>query len=344
VKASTIVHVTGTATLLVLSGLGSSILSIDKSHMAYAHTFSASESAQFLSLVEQIGAEAQLAVINLENNNMTLAQAHASKAAALLDDHTLDEIEERNAIIADTLEATLTQLEANVTSLVETTSQGPVPQDRIQELNQTVMTLDDIFGEATTVRVESEQRDNATTWATVLANITNVILSDYGNATGAPFDLTNMSNMEGMSDGQMSQSSNMTMDHGSMSMEENNDTMTTMSNASTMDNATTEIVDMAAYQSAQYLANNTISQLFNDTLKPLTANVNNNTSTQSAQNATSTNQTSTAPTSQDIDELENSLLKLKDSINARAGPEEVMSIVHTEIHPMLIEIYGLTPE
>lgn len=270
---------------------------------AYSHTFSASESAQFISLAEQIKAEAALAVVNLENNNVTLAQAHASKAAGLLDNTTLDEVRERNERIADTLTATLAQLEGDVTSLA---IQEKVAQDAVQQANQTVMMLNDILGEATTVRVESEQRNNATTWASVLADLTNVILGEYGNATGAPFDLTDMSNLV------VNHSSNMTMDHG-MSM--SNDTM--ISNA-TLSNAT-NIADMAAYQSAQYLANNMMSQMFNDTLRPLTT----------GDNATN------------IDRLEANLMQLRDRVNNQANPYDVMSAVHLGIHPMLIQLYGL---
>jgi hypothetical protein len=325
VKAS-LFSITGIAILLTLSGLGGSILSIDKSHMAYAHTFSTTESAQFLSLTEQIKAETDLVVMNLEDNNAALAQAHAEKAGSLLNNWTIDEIRERNNRIANSLETSLAQLEQNVSP---TASQGQIQDDRVQSINQTVVSLNNVLAEAVTVRVESEQQENATTWAMVLANLTNVVLSDYGNATGAPFDLTNMSSME---DHQMNQSSNMTMDHGGMSMQDN-DTMT-MSNGTSMENATT-IVDAAAYQSAQYLANNTILQLFNDTLKPITISAND---TSAGNNSMTTGNTTS------IDELEASLLELRDNINNKASAHEVMATVHTKIHPLMIQLYGLTIE
>src|SRR3712207_8756422 len=52
---------------------------------------------------------------SLENNNATLAQAHAEKASSLLDNSTLDEIWEVNTRIADSLETGLEHLEQNVT-------------------------------------------------------------------------------------------------------------------------------------------------------------------------------------------------------------------------------------
>jgi hypothetical protein len=180
------------------------------SHLAYAHTFSTSESADFLSLVEQIRAETALVSMNLENNNITLAQTHVEKASSLLNNSTLDEIWEVNTRIADSLETGLEQLEGNVTSLAST-PQGQTPQDIIQNVNETVMTLDDLLAEAVTVRIESDQQNNATTWALVVADLVNTVLSDYGNATGSSFDLTNMYNMAGMEEGmQMERSDKMT--------------------------------------------------------------------------------------------------------------------------------------
>src|SRR5215208_4345994 len=264
--------------LLVSLVLAGSFMFPDR-HLVYAHTFSSNESAEFLSLVNQIRAETELVTMNLENNNATLAQAHSEKASSLLDNNTLGEIRERNNRIADSLETGLEQLEGNVTSLTSA-SQGPIPQDRIQSISQTVMSLNDTMAEAVTVRVESDQQNNATTWATVLADLVNIVLSDYGNATGASFDLTDMSNMAGMGGIETDHANNMTMTthDEQLQMSGNSseaNTMTMGANAtSSMTNMTSTIVDAASYQSAQYLANNTILRLFNDTLKPLTTSSN----------------------------------------------------------------------
>jgi hypothetical protein len=303
---------------LVFLVLASSFL-IPVSHLVYAHTFSTSESAEFLSLTDQIRAETALVTINLENNNATLAQAHAEKASSLLDNNTLSEIRERNNRIANSLETGLEQLVGNVTSSLTSASPEQMPQDRIQSINQTVMSLNDIMAEAVTARVESEQQNNATTWAMVLADLVNVVLSDYGNATGSSFDLTDISNMAEAN--ATSSTSNMT---------------------------TTTIVDTAAYQSAQYLVNNTILQLFNDTLKPLTVSSNgtssdNNNATTMTQGGQDTSPAAGNMTS-DIDQLEANLLQLKDDINGKATPHEIMMTVHLNIHPLLMQSYGLTLE
>src|ERR671918_401944 len=327
---------------LVLMFILAGSLLTPASHFAYAHTFSTSESAEFLSLVDQIRAEAQLVTMNLENNNATLAQAHAEKASSLLNNSTLDEIREVNNRIGDSLETGLEQLEENVTSLALVMQGQQVSQDRIQTINDTVTSLNDILAEAVTVRVESEQLNNATTWAMVLADLTNVVLSNYGNATGAAFDLTDMANLAEME----VQGANITS--------EGINNNTTLGNA-TASNVTTNtiIVDEAAYQTAQYLAGNTMLQLFNDMLKPLTTtsagansttgnNSDNSTTVQQLDNDTLSTSDNNATAG--IEELEMSLLQLRDYVNSKASPREVMAIPHLEIHPMLIQLYGLTPE
>jgi hypothetical protein len=331
--------------LLLLFILSGSLLT-PASHLAYAHTFSTSESAEFLSLVDQIRAEIGLITMNLENNNATLAQAHAEKASSLLNNSTLDEIREVNNRIGDSLETGLEQLEENVTSLaLVMQGQQQVPQDRIQTINDTVTSLNDILAEAITVRVESDQLNNATTWAMVLADQTNVVLSNYGNATGAAFDLTDMANLAEM-EGEAA------ADTASEGINNN----TTLGNA-TASNITTNtiIVDEAAYQTAQYLAGNTMLQLFNDMLKPLTTtnagangitgnNSDNSVTVQQEQLDNDTLSTSDNNATAGIEELEMSLLQLRDYVNSKASPREVMAIPHLEIHPMLIQLYGLTPE
>jgi hypothetical protein len=326
--------------ILMLVFLAGSFIFSASLPAAYAHTFSTSESADFLSLVEQSRAEMALVSMNLENNNATLAQTHAEKLPGLLTNSTLDEIGEVNTRVASSLESGLGQLEGNVTSLPSSATQGQIPQESIQNLNQIVTNLNDTLAEAVTARVESEQRDNATTWAMVLSHLVNAVLSNYGNATGASFDLTDLSNladtqvMEMMND-----SSNMTtmttitnsnqMQMSGNSSSSNNASTMAADAVSTTSNISTTIVDASAYQSAQYLANNTIPKLFNDMLRPLT---------------TSGNAASTDNGTSNIQRLQAGLLQLRDDINSKAGPNEVMMTAHMNIHPVIMQTYGLTME
>jgi hypothetical protein len=341
--------------LLVFILAGSFIFS--PSHPpAYAHTFSTSESADFLSLVEQIRAEMALVPVNLENNNVTLAQTHAEKASILLNNSTLDEIREVNTRIADSLETGIEQLEGNVTSL-NSTSEAQIPQDRIESVNETVMTLDDLLAEAVTVRIESEQQNNATTWAMVLADLVNTVLSDYGNATGS-FDLTNMSNMAGMEGMEMGHADNnntvlaMGGEQMQLSANSTNDNMALDANSTTssISNMNTNVVDQATYQSAQYISNNTILQLFAERLRPLALGAN-ETSSETGNAATTDNttvmtqqeqQTFDGNLTSNIGELESRLILLRDNVEHKASPTEIMTTAHLQSHPLLMQMFGLT--
>ncbi len=356
----------GVMTLLVLSGFPQ-LISMP-GNLAYGHTFTTSESAHFLSLVDQIRAETALVTMNLDNNNATLAQTHAEKAARILNNSpinnstVLDEISERNVRIGDGLETGLAHIEENVTLLATEQQAQQLPQDRIKTINQEVVSLNDLLSEAISVRVESEHQKNATTWATILADLTNVVLSHYGNATGVPFDLVNMSNLPSM---EMDHVDNMTMtmtmsDSQHMQMTENivddnNSAMITMMSNSTSPegntNTTIIVVDKAAYQSAQYVSNTTMLELFYEILEPLTITTVNETST--GNNATTTvmmeeGQGGVASDNNNvkssIDELEVKLLQLRDEINDKATPHDVMITAHLGIHPLLIQIYELTVE
>jgi hypothetical protein len=153
----------------------------------------------------------------------------------------------------------------------------------------------------------------------------------------------------------MDQGNNMTMmtTDESMQMSDNSsgDNMTTMGTNfnSSSSNMTTTIVDEAAYQSAQYLANNTLLQLFSDTLKPLTISTNETTAdsdtntTAMTQEGQETSSPSNNVTS-NIDELEAGLIQLRDAIDGKANPYEVMIAAHVKVHPLLMQIYGLTIE
>jgi hypothetical protein len=95
-------------------------------------------------------------------------------------------------------------------------------------------------------------------------------------------------------------------------------------------------------------------QVFYDKLKPLTAtsasangttgnNIDNGATVQQ-QLDNDTLSTSDNNATAGIEELEKSLLQLRDYVNSKASPTEVMTIPHLEIHPMLIQLYGLIPE
>jgi hypothetical protein len=158
------------------------------------------------------------------------------------------------------------------------------------------------------------------------------VLIHYGNAYRVGFDMTNMSNMvmigNNSSPGSMvmnnpvpvnnSGISNMKMNMQSMNASSNKMT-TTQHGGET--NTGFSLVNMSDYQSAQALAKKAF-EIFNTKLKHTTMS-NNNSLTAFVTN------------------LEKGLTQLNDSIAKKASPLDVMMIVHTQIHPNLLEAFNL---
>jgi hypothetical protein len=274
---------------------------------AFAHTFSGDESASFLALVESMRSELDLVQSNFASN-ATVAEEHAAHAHEHLDQDVIDEISERNERLATELPAALEDLHF---SLANSTAQQV--QTKIQDIN-------DLLGETVTVRVDSEQRNNSTVWALVIANMADGVLAHYSEAYGIGTE-------EGEEHGHGDESGNMT-DDGSMTdgmeMTETSSTdnmthdeMEGSSGNMSGGNATT-IVNEIHYQSAQGLANRT-QALFNDQVKPLAP----------------------ANSTEAIADLEAGLEHLKQAINERAPLADVEVIVHSEVHPNLQSAFNL---
>jgi hypothetical protein len=79
--------------------------------------------------------------------------------------------------------------------------------------------------------------------------------------------------------------------------------------------------------------------VFTDQLKPLT--IGDNETSVDNNNATTTTPNDSNMTS-NIDQLEARLTQLRDDIASRATPNEVMTTAHLNIHPLLMQMYGLT--
>ena len=78
----------------------------------YAHQFTPNETANFVGIIGQMQAELGLVPVNLENNNVSLAQNHANKAASLLTPRILVEIAEDNPRLAGDLRSAIIQLQS----------------------------------------------------------------------------------------------------------------------------------------------------------------------------------------------------------------------------------------
>jgi hypothetical protein len=331
--------------LLVIGIIFSMVFSTNTNNFinqeVYAHMFTADETASFLAFADQLQVESELVQTNLVNNNLSLAQNHANKAASLLTPSVVIEIEEQNQKIADDLTTAVSDLQ-KISSYSE--KQQQMVKQLVSDINSTVV-------EAVNIRMKQGQGDpsnflekgieflggifggggeeaddkidvDETTKPIAFADLVDSVLINYGNAYRVDFDMTNMSNMAmmggnsssmamvGMADKNNSNNSS-SMNIGSMNM--------TMMNMNSKTNRNYSLVDMTDYQSAQALATKA-QETFNNELK------------------------SAAPNSSSafITNLENGLRQLNGSIKNKVSPVDIMTIVHTQIHPNLLEIFNLS--
>ena len=77
----------------------------------YGHLYTPNETATFVGILDQVQAELELVLTNLENNNLSLAQSHAIKAASLLTPKIMIEITEDNPRLTDDLRMAVHQLQ-----------------------------------------------------------------------------------------------------------------------------------------------------------------------------------------------------------------------------------------
>jgi hypothetical protein len=156
---------------------------------------------------------------------------------------------------------------------------------------------------------QSNNGDNSTIQALVVANIVDETLRKYGEAYDVGYDLTNMSSML------ISQSVSSDGSEGHLNNLETNGSNELV------------LVSTGDYQSAQALSREAID-LFERKLKPLiqfeSRGVNIGTGS--------------------VPKVQNSLLELNDLLNNKAPPEDLMNIVHTQIHPSLQIAYNLEPK
>ena len=208
--------------------------------------------------------------------------------------------------------------------------QGQGGEDSSNFLEKGIEFLRGIFGGGGGGNQEAKDKGNRdiTIQPLAFADLVDSVLINYGNAYAVGFDMTNMSNMAMMG----GDSSGMTMDDMAKDDDDNNNTNAdinmgsmNMSSHTTMNmesetKGNYSLVDIADYQSAQALAAKAL-EIFNVELKPMASNNNNTTAF--------------------IANLENGLTQLNNSIRNKAPPMDIMMIVHTQVHPNLLEGFNL---
>lgn len=209
-----------TALALSLSGLlilGTTTFALSRN--AYAHTFGGNESAAFLAKVQELKVEAHL--IQSDLSNQTLVAWHSDKIGEFWNTNDTKEMTERNQRLGTDIPALI----SNITTAANSTNPDAI------KVGQLITSLDNDLAEATSVRIEKTELENATVNALAVVAILDETMEDYGIATGAE---ENSSNVTGSNTTSQDNMSNMSEGAGS--------------------NETATIVNFAAYQTAQGLA------------------------------------------------------------------------------------------
>lgn len=209
-----------TALALSLSALlilGTTTFALSRN--AYAHTFGGNESAAFLAKVQELKVEAHL--IQSDLSNQTLVAWHSDKIGEFWNTNDTKEMTERNQRLGTDIPALI----SNITTAANSTNPDST------KVGQLITSLDNDLAEAKSVRIEKTELENATVNALAVVAILDETMEDYGIATGAE---ENSSNVTGSNTTSQDNMSNMSEGAGS--------------------NETATIVNFAAYQTAQGLA------------------------------------------------------------------------------------------
>jgi hypothetical protein len=184
------------------------------------HTFGGNESAAFLAKVQGLKVEAHL--IQSDLSNQTLVAWHSDKIGEFWNTNDTKEMTERNQRLGTDIPALI----SNITTVANSTNPDAT------KVGQLITSLDNDLAEATTVRIEKTELENATVNGLAVADILDETMEDYGIATGAEEE--NSSNVTGSNTTSQENISNVSEGAGS--------------------NETVTIVNFAAYQTAQGLA------------------------------------------------------------------------------------------
>jgi hypothetical protein len=316
----------------------------------YGHLFTRDQTGTFVFIIDQVQTELQLVVANLVNNNVSLAENHATKASSLLP-RVIGEIGEDNPQLVgelmrsvfgmENMSSTTYSKSQNISKLVNNLNEklDNAKIIRIAQVQPTSNLLDKatnllggLFG-GNTGEPSGEQVQNSRIEALAFAELMDAVLVNYGKAYNVGFDMTNISNMimtssnsttDSMVMSNTVRSNNSETENTNLNMNMNMN-MDSMNNSSStmpehmveMDNGY-QLNHIADYQTAQALAKKGLD-FFSSDLRHM----------------------ANSDKAIFINNLEKGLNHLNNAIENKSPPTEIMMIVHTEIHPNLLEAFIL---
>ena len=114
-------------------------------------------------------------LIQSDLSNQTLVAWHSDKIGEFWNTNDTKEMTEKNQRLGTDIPALI----SNITTVANSTNPDAT------KVGQLITSLDDDLAEATTVRIEKTELENATVNGLAVANILDETMEDYGIATGA---------------------------------------------------------------------------------------------------------------------------------------------------------------
>ena len=187
--------------------------------------------------------------------------------------------------------------------------------------------IDGILDEIVTARIDPDQLNNSTIQVLVAVELLDGVLRNYGDAFAVGYDMTNMSMMTMVDNNNNtnSDSENNTSMHSMSTMNMGGGSVGNNMSIEDMSNSDDKLVNITDYQTAQALVMK-VQELFDNQIM----------NSSLAEGSETVNQS--------INNVSTALKELVTNIDGKSSPVDIMTILHTRIHPNLMTAFGLQLE
>lgn len=310
-------------------------IGLTSTQIVYGHNFPPNDYSKFIASLDQFQTESNLVKENLASDNISLAQKHANEANSIYYWDLLVDIVKQDKALGDELKAGIGDLRNSTLALSDGKVNEVLKQQTIQQSDKLVSLINSSADKIITDAAALKQAESSDPFRQIssffsslfggtnnsngtsdsihpirFADLLDSVLRNYGDAYDVKFDMTDMGNMGNMAS---TNNTSSTMKHNMTDGMESN-AMHEMVPANN-----SPIVNMANYQSAYGMAKK-LMEIFNKELKPLM---------------------SKGDTIGQSSDLENGIRHLIVSIENKDAPLQIMNIVHTQIHPTLVQAFNL---
>lgn len=293
----------------------------------YSHSFTSNTLATFIASADRFQTEANLAKENLISNNTNMTQKHANEASSIFYWELMAKIAERDKKVSDNLKSSVDELE-NISAFIadpnfnSTSAQSVDNQEKLEQINQLVAKINTNINSIVNTTISQKGLEDSNLLNQVVGFLSSIFTGQTSDTIQSIQSmriaelldevLRNYGDTYGV-DYDMTDMSNMAMMNENSSM-----TSHDMMNMD-MNDSDNLIINVANYHSAQGLAERLV-KIFDSEVEPIMTN--------DEQSAYSTN-------------IERGLMELLSSIKEKAPPMDIMMIVHTQIHPNIVEAFDL---